>query len=1615
MKLSRTFSTMAAGVAAVAVSLGGALPSGAAETPEPGVILSSDFEGGSTAPWSKMGNPTLAISTDAHAGAGAMLVSGRTAGYEGPGLEVKSRFVAGETYDISFMAKLAADTVGSSVVKATVKETASGEDNYADATTATTVTADGWVEVSGSYPMPTGLSAAQLYIEASAIGEAPDAVNPSFLIDDVTIEGLPVVVEPGDPSDPDFVLGGAVDPTETPVSAARGSGNVAALTFDDGPNGEVTAELLDFLKLNRLPATFCVIGTNIENGGADLLRRMVDEGHTLCNHTTGYADMGSWTAEQIRADLKENLEIIRTALGDPNAKVPYFRAPNGSWGVSQPVAVELGMQPLAVTNTIEDWATQDVDTLTDNLRASMKAGEIVLVHDGGDVNRSGSLAATRTVVSERLAQGWAFTLPQGGVPGGDTVPLSNDFENDLGPWGARGSETVALSAVQAHGGSQSALVSNRAEAWHGLGADVTTAFERGAPYAISAWVRLAEGAEPADMRLSIARTIGADTSYDTIQTITGVTADAWTKVEVTYSMGDADSALLYFESATSLADFYVDDIIITRPALSIQTDIPSIKDEVPFPFGVAIDSRETAGVPSELVLKHFNQITAENAMKPEAVQPTEGEFTFDQGDQLIDYAIANGLRVFGHTLVWYSQTPDWFFNHTDGTPLTNSPADQEILRDRMRTHITTIAEHYRTKYGEFGTEGNPIVGYDVVNEVIAESEADGMRRSRWFDVLGEEFVDLAFEYADEAFNKGVADGPVKLFINDYNTELPAKRQAYFDFISRLIARDAPIDGIGHQFHVSLAQPVAPMRASLEKLGSLGLLQDVSEFDAPIDGTVSRNLRIKQGYYYADVFDMLRSYHAENPLWSVTLWGPYDSRSWREGEPLVFDDNLQAKPAYWGIVDRTQLPVLTNQVNVHQSSGTLDAAEWAKIPPFVIGDGSGFQARWSDEGLAARVVVAAAPDAGAQDTVDVFVGAEKVTVDRTDAETVPGGYAVVVEVPVTGLAKGGTVAFDVRITDGATETQNSWNDLTNKQETSKQLGVLALIEKVAYVEVPQARTVPVIDGEIDATWADANVFTTTTQVEGTGGASADVRVLWSEGKLNALFEVTDPTLDKGSSNAWEQDSIEFFVNPGNTKAGAYAPADGQYRVNFANDVSVSGDLAVIGDNLTSATKTVDGGYVVELSIKLSEAELDALVGIEAQVNDGTAGARTAVRSWVDPTGRSYQDTSRWGVAKLVGPSDAPITVAPVVTTQPKSATVANGASVTFTAAASGTPAPSVAWERKLVGGAWTTVAGATSGSLTVTATAALDKAQYRAVFTNTAGTAASSAATLTVTPDAPVTVAPKVASQPASVTAKLGATASFTATATGTPAPTVAWERKLVGKPWTAVKGATSTTLKVAVTKGVHKAQYRAVFTNSSGKAVSKAATLTVKPVATKITSHPKSVKAALGKTVTFKAKATGFPTPKVSWQRKLAGKSWTTLKGKKSTTLKVKVTKGTHKAQYRAVFTTSSAKKKVYTKAATLTVKAQSPKIVKNPQSVTKRLGSTATFRASATGFPTPKVTWQHKLLGGTWTTITGATKTTLTVRVTGATHDAQYRAVFTGNKKKSVTKPATLRVAGWR
>lgn len=486
------------------------------------------------------------------------------------------------------------------------------------------------------------------------------------------------------------------------------------------------------------------------------------------------------------------------------------------------------------------------------------------------------------------------------------VVLADDFEQDAGAWTGRGAATVATTAEHGPRGARSLLVTGRTASWHGATVPVTDAFEPGVTYTVGLWLRLPAGADPADLRVSVQRDDAGTPAYDTVATVAGVRADAWTQVLATYTPGPFTSAALYVESPSSLTDFLLDDVLVSGVRHTPDLSLPSVADVLAddFPFGIAAEPADLLGGRGELLAHHAAQITPGNQLKPDAVQPTEGTFTFGPADRVVDWAVAHGKRVYGHTLLWHQQTPDWFFQRPDGTPLTTSAEDRALLRERLRTHVEAVADHLRERYGAFGTPGNPVVAFDVVNEVVDEGQPDGLRRSEWYRVLGPSYVADAFRYARDAF------GPeVLLFVNDYNTELPAKRAPYLRLVTDLLAQGVPVDGVGHQLHVEVGRSIASAEATLTAFAALPVRQAVTELDVSTYRHAGESWAappadrlLEQAEYYRDMVAMLRR-HADL-LESVTVWGLEDSRTWlRAGAaPLLFDGALQAKPAYWGVVD-----------------------------------------------------------------------------------------------------------------------------------------------------------------------------------------------------------------------------------------------------------------------------------------------------------------------------------------------------------------------------------------------------------------------------------------------------------------------------------------------------------------------------------------------------------------------------------------------------------------------------------------------------------------------------------------------------------------------------------------
>ncbi len=340
-------------------------------------------------------------------------------------------------------------------------------------------------------------------------------------------------------------------------------------------------------------------------------------------------------------------------------------------------------------------------------------------------------------------------------------------------------------------------------------------------------------------------------------------------------------------------------------------EVPSLKAYFAdhFAIGAAIDTQY--GEFTNVLQTHFNSITAEDQMKFDALQPTEGNFTYGTADQMVNFALSNDMQVRGHALVWHRQTPSWVFNGT-----------RDQVLNRMKNHITNVMQHFKGK----------VQIWDVVNEAIMDDgsfrtdDEDEGQESGWYGALGESYIAEAFIAAR------AADPDAKLFYNDYYNYHPLRRQAIYDLLKGLLDAGVPIDGVGLQGHLNLRpgtdpneqsyhQTVENMETAIEMYASLGLDVQITELDLSLylrgitytedmfytPEKVTPAILAEQAERYAQFFAMFRK-HAD-VISSVSFWGISDRNTWlsefssgRQDFPLLFDAALQPKPAFWAIVD-----------------------------------------------------------------------------------------------------------------------------------------------------------------------------------------------------------------------------------------------------------------------------------------------------------------------------------------------------------------------------------------------------------------------------------------------------------------------------------------------------------------------------------------------------------------------------------------------------------------------------------------------------------------------------------------------------------------------------------------
>ena len=699
----------------------------------------------------------------------------------------------------------------------------------------------------------------------------------------------------------------------------------------------------------------------------------------------------------------------------------------------------------------------------------------------------------------------------------------------------------------------------------------------------------------------------------------------------------------------------------------------------------------------ELVEKHFNAVTFGNELKPDALfnyqldssiktkkinfndSELEVPVVNDAGDSL-DFSRADAMadkilewnnahpdqkiRIRGHVLVWHSQTQEWFFH--ENYDITQPYVNKETMNRRLEWFISSVFGHYFGKAAN-GKYDGLFYGWDVVNEAVigntyrtdkvsaAESLSEirhGNNSSWWHVYESNEFIINAFKYANK-----YAPENVELYYNDFGETDNTKCEGIVKLINDVkSAEGTRLDAFGMQAHYnvdgfSAAQFKSVAKKYAQAAGKVQLTELDFKASSTYDGTAAtkESEYTKMAYCHKNLYEAIKALKEEGANVSgITVWGVIEPNSWLHSQsnlgggasgsaqcPLLFDGNYKAKPAYWAYVDATKLQPAIQKVTITEAKDgniagetyTIDQGEvQAEFIPVWDADGLTVQVKVKDTTVndADAVTVYVDPENSASD-----ITPDKVTVARTAAAAIAGGYQATVKVSMKNLKVAQQISLDVVVNnDGKT---GSFNDLTGKQESSSKYYAVATmkpgIEKIPYGTIS-------VDADADAAWGNAVNIPLT--INKGSEASANAKVLWDDDNLYVYATIKDAVLDKTGAQTHEQDSLEVFIDEDNGKTASYGEDDKQYRINYNNEQSFNGKKC-LAENVKSATKTIDGGYVVEAAFKWTDIKPanGTKIGLEFQINDAKDGKRIGTLSWYDETGMGWSGSNVYGTVELTG--------------------------------------------------------------------------------------------------------------------------------------------------------------------------------------------------------------------------------------------------------------------------------------------------------------------------------------------------------------------------------------------
>lgn len=419
--------------------------------------------------------------------------------------------------------------------------------------------------------------------------------------------------------------------------------------------------------------------------------------------------------------------------------------------------------------------------------------------------------------------------------------IEEGFESGAGSWSARGGETIAGSSTVAHTGTKSLKVSSRGNYWNGPALS-SSKFVAGGTYDVESYV--------------------------------------------------------YFDGSTYSTS--------TGGGSAATGDIVSLKAAYAnyFKIGTCLSSMEASkSQAKQLVQTHFNSVTPENELKPDAMLDQSAsqsrgnnvnpQVRLGQGAKtILQYCSDNNIPLRGHCFVWHSQTPSWFFKEN----FSNNGADvsKEVMNQRMENYIKNTIEAVTSAYPKLN-----IYAWDVVNEAFKDQ--GGLRdggdnnsqsgTSYWVKIYkSDEFIHNAFKYA-----RKYAPKTCKLYYNDYNEYNDGKLESIAKIVESCF-KEGNLDGVGMQSHLATNYPDKNRyRNAVKRFAQIGCDIQVTELD------VTNSSESAQASYIKDLFDIYKEY--KDNISAVVFWGTQDGMSWRSSQnPLIFNSQYKPKQAYYKIVD-----------------------------------------------------------------------------------------------------------------------------------------------------------------------------------------------------------------------------------------------------------------------------------------------------------------------------------------------------------------------------------------------------------------------------------------------------------------------------------------------------------------------------------------------------------------------------------------------------------------------------------------------------------------------------------------------------------------------------------------